>query len=385
MSSSSSSLPSLPAYFSCVDLVRWLAALAVLFWHYQNFLMPHAGQSGLDDSSIQPFYSWFALLYDYGGSAVQLFWVISGFVMAAAYLDRTKGLTARSFLVNRFARLYPLHLATLAMVTALQWLSLSRTGSFQIYPYNDLYHFLLNLGLVSSWGFERGYSFNAPVWSVSVEIFVYVIFFLSLRTLDRKPLLMALLAVMFSFAVTRLNLEVQLANCALYFSLGILVYTLCRAYSAQGGGLAAAGIAGIVAALVVGTIRPDLVNTAYQKAFLCPAVVLLAAAADVLVQGRSVEMSAFLMRFQGLSNLTYGMYLLHVPLQIVVILILEAYDIPRQIVLEHWFLLAFILAVMGLARVVYVGFEDPMRRWLRNALARPAAPRRSSRATALLP
>ena len=37
--------------------------------------------------------------------------------------------------------------------------------------------FILNFFLVSGWGFEKGPSFNGPVWSVSVEIIIYFFFF----------------------------------------------------------------------------------------------------------------------------------------------------------------------------------------------------------------
>ena len=38
---------------------------------------------------------------------------------------------------------------------------------------------MLNLFFASEWGQQYGYSFNAPVWSVSIEILLYVIFFIS--------------------------------------------------------------------------------------------------------------------------------------------------------------------------------------------------------------
>ena len=44
---------------------------------------------------------------------------------------------------------------------------------------HDFYHFVLQFFFISSWGFEDGPSFNGPIWSVSIEIFIYGIFFLS--------------------------------------------------------------------------------------------------------------------------------------------------------------------------------------------------------------
>ncbi len=48
---------------------------------------------------------------------VDFFFVLSGFVIAHAYLDRLRtGLGLGTFMVRRFARLYPLHLFTLILV-----------------------------------------------------------------------------------------------------------------------------------------------------------------------------------------------------------------------------------------------------------------------------
>jgi len=90
-------------------------------------------------------------------------------------LDFARGLAPLSigawqFFVLRFSRLYPLHFATLIFVATLQLGSLSLDGYSIVYPCNDVYHFVLNLFFASVWGFEQCASFNAPVWSVSVEV-----------------------------------------------------------------------------------------------------------------------------------------------------------------------------------------------------------------------
>ena len=46
-----------------------------------------------------------------------------------------------------------------------------------IFENNDLYHFVLNILFISSWGLEKGMSFNQPIWSVSFELIVYILFF----------------------------------------------------------------------------------------------------------------------------------------------------------------------------------------------------------------
>jgi peptidoglycan/LPS O-acetylase OafA/YrhL len=62
-----------------LEVIRFISAMAVLLWHYQNF-------SYIGDHSenfireAQPFYSPLKLFYEYGQFGVQVFWCISGFI-----------------------------------------------------------------------------------------------------------------------------------------------------------------------------------------------------------------------------------------------------------------------------------------------------------------
>src|SRR5262249_47299325 len=121
--------------------------------------------------------------YEQGGKAVSLFFVISGFVFYWLYSRAVAStrIGAQEFALLRFSRLYPLHLATLLIVAALQPLYLSATGSYFIYAYNDAKHFVLNLFFASFWGLQSDQSFNGPSWSISIEILLYAVFFLVVR------------------------------------------------------------------------------------------------------------------------------------------------------------------------------------------------------------
>ena len=120
-------------HFYVIDLMRGLAAIAILVWHYQHFFFPQAEtRLPVTSRQIQPLYSALMPLYEYGSYAVQLFWMISGFVFCAVYAH-TKA-TTRDFVVNRFARLYPLHIITLLLVAALQVISAYRLGHCRYIP-----------------------------------------------------------------------------------------------------------------------------------------------------------------------------------------------------------------------------------------------------------
>lgn len=83
-------------------------------------------------------------------------------------------LSARNFAVDRFFRLYPLHLFSLVLVWLLTGVLRHLTGNEGIYSCNDLYHCILNVCFVPYILPHAGFSFNAPVWSVSLELIAYV-------------------------------------------------------------------------------------------------------------------------------------------------------------------------------------------------------------------
>ncbi len=185
-----------PNRFYSLDFIRGLAALSVVFWHWQHFF--YEGTQGTAyRMADQPFYDVFFLLYQSGWLAVDFFFSLSGFIFFALYQDTIAGrrIGAWKFFVLRFSRLYPLHLATFALVLVLQYGILAQTGSFFVYAHNDAYHALLNLLLVPTWGFEAGWSFNAPIWSVSIEVLLYAVFFLSCRYLRMRGGVIAALLI----------------------------------------------------------------------------------------------------------------------------------------------------------------------------------------------
>ena len=173
---------SLPKYFYSLDALRGLAALSVVFWHWQHFFYDGTNP-GHFTPELQPLYFLFAPLYLYGWMAVGLFFSLSGFMFFWLYAERVakREISAREFTVLRLSRLYPLHFITLCFTAVAQQFMFRHYGSYFVYPWNDFRHFTLQLVFASKWGFEHGDSFNGPAWSISVEVLLYAVFFLACR------------------------------------------------------------------------------------------------------------------------------------------------------------------------------------------------------------
>lgn len=101
------------------------------------------------------------------GAAVSFFFVLSGFVLShAKYRTLEAGGAKMRFIVERWFRIWPLHIVCGIIFIY----SLPAVGSFsQFYLYSTLQH---------SWvpSYSTGFFLNAVSWSISVELFFYIIF-----------------------------------------------------------------------------------------------------------------------------------------------------------------------------------------------------------------
>lgn len=153
-----------------LDSLRGIAAFIIAFiWHYKNFNVE--GSYPLSNV-LKPFYT-------YGNLMVEMFFMISGFVMSYCYKEKIMcaKINFNDYIIKRIKHLYPLHLITLLAVTIVQLIIKFNTGSTFGCGGFDLYHFLLNFFCIQVGWIDNVYTFNAPAWSISVEIFCYIVFY----------------------------------------------------------------------------------------------------------------------------------------------------------------------------------------------------------------
>src|SRR3954453_16478594 len=198
-----------------LEIVRFVAAFAVLIWHYQHFAYVADQPVDLLKERL-PLYALLQPFYEAGRYGVWVFWCVSGFIFFWKYRDAIyeRSTDAWTFFVLRLSRLYPLHLVTLMIVALLQPVYFHQHGHFFVYQDNDPQHFMLQIMMASEWGISRGDSFNGPIWSISVEVLVYIVFFLTLRFATRSALF-NVLAVLVC-----LTMRGQVFSCLAFFYAG---------------------------------------------------------------------------------------------------------------------------------------------------------------------
>lgn len=358
-----------------IDLLRGIAAIIILFWHYQHFYYPRAGSNpiarGELPRSAQPLFEYLSWFYTDGALAVHFFWILSGFIFFHVYRSR-ENIFLKDFFMNRFSRLYPLHFLSLIIVMILQEISLNIFGHHQIYPLNDFWHFLLNILMASHWGFQSGYSFNAPIWSISVEILTYSMFFAFLKGFGLK-LFSSVMWLGWALIIYK-NATTPIFECLALFALGG-VLNQCNEYMVRRGLVTISVIASIftVVASLSGIYGGWLGKIFGLKWFVFPSLIWTAAALES--RGLSVGKIGV-----ELGKLSYSSYLIHVPVQIALIMLLDGLVGSRDLVSSPAFLAAFISGVLVLSAIIFCSIERPLQRMIRGY---GRAPRKTSASPAL--
>lgn len=353
-----------------LELIRFACAMVVLLFHFQHFAMIGDGVA----SETLPLTALLWPIYRYGSFGVEIFWCISGFIFYWKYADaiHARLVSARTFFWLRFSRLYPLHVVTLLAVAALQPAYAALAGRSFVYD-NSVASFLLQLALADQWFGSRDMSFNGPIWSVSAEVFVYVLFFLAMRTVGRRLWLILAAVGMGLFAIGLGGSSPPLVCGGFFFAGGAAAEWLrsarAQARPAESRLLAALIflIATAVLALVAGGTPGQTEVFVYLLAATPPVLFLLA------------QDMAWLHRWQrpiqDAGNLTYSTYLIHFPLQLAVAVAALGLGITVPVG-EAWFLAAYIAVVLITGRFVFVRFEGPMQDLVRTVALAPTQPRK---------
>lgn len=134
-----------------IDLFRFLAALNVVFFHY--FFRGYSADnlSNLNFSEISNFFK-------YGYLGVDLFFIISGFVISLSIKDRS----LINFFISRISRLYPIY-----------WISVLFTFIviilFGAPRYNaDIKQFIFNLTMFQN--YLKVESMDTVYWTLYIEM-----------------------------------------------------------------------------------------------------------------------------------------------------------------------------------------------------------------------
>lgn len=209
---------------------------------------------------------------------VDFFFVLSGFVIAANYRTRLiNGGFLRGFVILRFGRVYPLHLAMLVAFVAVELVGVALAGNGLMgRPPFDAAHSVFgiftNLTLTHPFGLEDTLTWNYPSWSIAVEFWTYLLFALLARgvgeALEKWLIAAVVVSIGVLLTVTPNGINVtyswSLVRCVYGFAFGAIVWRLWD-QSGRAPGVAydyatwieAAAVAAVVGFVTLGADAPE--------------------------------------------------------------------------------------------------------------------------------
>jgi peptidoglycan/LPS O-acetylase OafA/YrhL len=342
--------------------IRGIAALMVVLYHFQDKFV-----------SLVPGWSIFAPTAGVGLLGVDLFFILSGFILCFVYRADESPVTLASyhrFVEMRIARVYPNHIAMLVAMGLLVGLASARGAPVEgMFPLDQL---PFQASMTHAWFRSPGMEWNYPSWSISSEWFAYLFLFpVGAWYLRRQR--RAAVSIVFVLFVTQSWLFI--ANSGWHRELFPLIRVLCG-FSA---GVALFGVARTAPRLVAACQRHA---TALLLLFVAAVMVLPAfwshsqqlmlLLIPALIIGLTSDRSRA-SRWLGsnpavtLGRLSYALYMSHVVTESALEMVLPASRFAHAgLAVRAGVLGVYWGALLAGAALLYALIEAPARAWLRQ-------------------
>ena len=287
-----------------------------------------------------------------GYMAVTTFFVLSGFVLARSYAEtRWNARGVLRYGVGRAARVYPVYLLSLAVVAP--FIAGDRApGKGALLAAHGL--------LVQGWMGSLPVNWNTPAWSLSCEMFFYLMFPMAAVGILRMGWKGATGIAVGTCLLTRVMLACGVPDPVkplIHLSDFLMGVAAARIFHFAQGRRGAWIYLPAFAASAVLLARPQLLPSGVDlnsalRPLNAALLIGLALGGGALARGLSARVVVYL------GKASYAMYILHVPML-------------------WWFLrwhgtsaALYIALVIAVSAVVYGLFEEPTNRWLRGRVHR---------------
>lgn len=335
--------------FETLDGLRGLAACAVMIFHANAMVSPLSAPRGY--------------------LAVDLFFILSGFVIAYAYETRLPTMGPWRFMLERIIRLYPLYLAGLVIGLIYAFIQ-QRGGSANALNNATIFTsavsgaFLLPSPLTGV--VPKLYPLNYPAWTLFFELIANGVFALTYRFWTKLvlaiwvtasgALLVWLTVADGSFDNGAWWSEIGFGLCRVGFGfpLGVLLY---RFYSGR-----RLSSHWTFAAMIGTAVALFLPNSGY---LLDLVLVLLVFPVIVHIAARTPPPAMLRRPFSILGDASYSLYAIHVPsLAIANAVVARALNIT----LDYRIGIPVMVMILLAALLLDKRFDQPARRWMRQRL-----------------
>jgi peptidoglycan/LPS O-acetylase OafA/YrhL len=351
-----------------IQALRGIAALLVVWSHLSGFwLLTNNKQSALQNVWYEWVVAPFHIFQNGGHLGVVLFFLISGYIITHTSLRETR----LEFAVKRVMRILP----ALVVALVISWLMLmvaAATGTDLLGIHGGSFLRWLS-GAVLLDGFLPGGFVLDVTWTLVVEIIFYVITFALLSRSKRSPLsttwIMAGIWVVLSVVSINVPQIAAHANGWASFYVGFLligrlIYLAQRRLIPVFDGVLLGSLLFVLYGLFVERVSPGYLLAPGGYKGLEPLVTYFIAFVAFLALMRWNPARA-VPPFGFLGDISYSLYLLHLPIGITVLNLLALVHVP-----EAPNTVIAILVSIGVSWLSFRLIERPSQRWARSILRR---------------
>jgi peptidoglycan/LPS O-acetylase OafA/YrhL len=330
----------------------------------------------LHASQLLPVDAW--PIVQHGWMGVDVFFVLSGFILGHVYLKdfRSFGLpTTGRFMLQRLARIYPVHITMLFAATAFA-VALYFVGADVLdHPRYQPGLFVANLFMVQAWGWSDYPGFNTVAWSISAEFLAYLAFpvlaVIANRLTARTALLVAAAVLIADVAILdavgdtlvhpTLTAPIRVAG---EFTCGVFLYSVYRQ-----GRWAGLHWGTITTVATVAFLAAASLSGSFVAVLFVPFIVIGLAYGKGPV-GRFLALPAMIY----LGEVSYSLYMVHRFVIETVFAPIDLTHLAASVTLgARVAVLAGALVVVAAATVLMHRYiEVPARAWMRGGLERAA-------------
>lgn len=351
--------------------LRFLLALGVVLFHYQL-------QWPWDTMAVTG-------LVNRARLGVDVFFILSGFVLTHAYRHELAAgaFSFRRFMLARFARIYPGHLAVLAFVIAMVAAASLVGADFDRKLYNPA-GLVASVLLVQAW-FPAGVvvaEWNGPSWSLSAEWFAYLAFpafaWVGLK-LRRQPIVLLALALamflvldlayqaLYRDVVVHAEANLGILRIAPEFLIGVALYRLGERIEVRAMAASLLAAACFTLLLLLMHFKADDRVIAISAGPLILSLALLSKA------GVDGALSKPWMLAAGEAS--FALYILHFPLLIAWKGVNASLtDRASSYIFAAWEVPCLLALTLAASFALHYGWEAPARRILRNWATKARSP-----------
>jgi peptidoglycan/LPS O-acetylase OafA/YrhL len=368
--------------------LRIFAALWVVLFHFRPLLY----QAAPDVTAA------FAPLLDRGAQGVDLFFILSGFVLTWTYIDKMgRSWSTREtlrFLWLRLARVWPVYLVTLhfAALWIVFTLNVGHVPAEHVEDTLTATSYLRQLFLVQLWfqPYFDGSSWDGPAWSISAEWLAYLMFGVLVLVLFRVGrATRARSLVLLSVAVTLPPIMFLLATGHFYtpwswlpriilqFTAGAIACLAVRRLRPSDHTRLGAGVLALVlGGAIVGILYwfdahpiPDVIDGGgVVDVLFVPLVIALAVGAGTLPALLSIRPLVYL------GQISFSLYMVHELVHTAWNWAAQQFELTLAGTAGPWIVAGLLAASVLAAALLYHGVEEPARRWMRRMVDVREAP-----------